>query len=487
MDRLINACLLPGFADGDRLPSWLARDLDRDLAGVAIYGRNLVDENSVSTIARSVHERSPNALVALDEEGGDVTRLEYRRGSSYPGNLALGVLDDVRVTANVASAIAQDLVAAGVNYDFAPSVDVNSDPRNPVIGVRSFGGDPQLVARHGAAFISAMQEYGVACAAKHFPGHGATVADSHHALPVIDCDESTFRTRELPPFVAAVEAGVRSVMTSHVVFAALDPDEPATLSGRLLQDLLRRDLGFTGVIVTDALDMRAVADRYGIAGAAVRALAAGADLLLVGAVDGEQPCAEIREHVRSAIGDGALNLSRLEDAAERVRELRSWISSRGAGRHFPRGDDSFPSVGIEAARRALRVIGDVRVSGPVLVVEVCAPSNPAVGEAHWSLSEPLADLGLDVETLRLTEDNAASDEVVRRGRGRDVVVVVRDAYRRDWQRTSVEKLLSVRPDAVLVAIGMPDDAALARGRAVLTFGAARVNTQAAAEAIAGRR
>src|SRR4051794_5899811 len=225
LDLLVNSCLMPGFA-GRSLPEWTARALGEGLAGVCLYGANLPRDggasDAVAAISRSVRALRPDGLVALDEEGGDVTRLDYRVGSRYAGNLALGVVDDVALTTAVATAIGADLRRAGVTVDFAPSVDVNSDPRNPVIGVRSFGADPDLVARHGTAFVRGLRAAGVAATAKHFPGHGATPVDSHLSLPVIDADEATFRRRDLPPFAAAVEAGVDLIMTSHVAFTALD-------------------------------------------------------------------------------------------------------------------------------------------------------------------------------------------------------------------------------------------------------------------------
>src|SRR5690348_13448043 len=308
IDRLVNACLLPGFAGGDVPPEWVHDALQDGLAGVTIYGTNLVADGAIGRIATSLRETAPDALVAIDEEGGDVTRLDYLRGSAYPGNLALGVVDDVDLTYQVASAIAADLAAAGVNYNLAPSVDVNSDPKNPVIGVRSFGADPERVAAHGAAYIKGMQDAGIATSAKHFPGHGATNADSHHDLPVIDSDLETFRQRELPPFLAAIEAGTKSIMTAHIVFKALDDEKPGTLSRRILHGLLREELGYEGVLITDALDMRAVAGQYGIAGSAIRAFIAGADLLLLGSEDGEEYCADIRSGIAQAIREGALDV-----------------------------------------------------------------------------------------------------------------------------------------------------------------------------------
>ena len=168
IDRLVNACLLPGFAGGDVPPEWVHDALQGGLAGVVLYGTNLVDDGAIARISLSLRETAPAALVAVDEEGGDVTRLDYLHGSAYPGNLALGVVDDVELTYQVASSIAADLAANGVNYNLAPSVDVNSDPDNPVIGVRSFGADPARVAAHGVAYIKGMQDAGIATAAKHF-------------------------------------------------------------------------------------------------------------------------------------------------------------------------------------------------------------------------------------------------------------------------------------------------------------------------------
>ena len=206
-----------------------------------------------------------------------MTRLEAEHGSSYPGNLALGAVDDVALTEAVAGAIAGELAAAGVNLNLAPVADANTNPLNPVIGVRSFGADPELVARHVAAFVTGTQRQGVAACAKHFPGHGDTAADSHRELPVIEGDLDT----ALLPFRAAIAAGTRAVMAGHLLVPALD-DAPASLSEPILSGLLRGELGFDGLIVTDALEMAAVSSTYGVEEAAVRSLIAGADSLGLG-------------------------------------------------------------------------------------------------------------------------------------------------------------------------------------------------------------
>jgi beta-N-acetylhexosaminidase len=478
LDRLVRACLLPGFAGGV-LPAWVEDGLREGLAGVCLYGQNLGRSepgSAVPSLSAAVRAARPDAIVALDEEGGDVTRLEYRVGSSYPGNLALGTVDDEQLTTQVARAIGHDLRRAGVNLDLAPSVDVNSDPRNPVIGVRSFGADPALVARHGAAYIAGLRSAGVGAVAKHFPGHGATTVDSHLALPTVDADEATFRRRELPPFAAAIEAGVDAVMTSHVVFPALDA-RPATLSRRLLVDLLRGDLGFDGVVITDALDMAGVRAAHGIAGAAARSLAAGADLLLVGAEDGRQHIEPICRAVEEQVRGGLLPEARLHEAAGRVAALRERLAAV---------DDVAPDpgtshVGLRAARAALRVRGARPLPAPATVVELRAGTNMAVGNAPWSLAEPLAGFGLLAGLSTVREGAAAPGPAAG-----PLVVAVRDAYRSPWQRAWVRELLGRRPDAVLVALGMPDDLDLTDGPAIAALGAGRVNTQAVAEFLAER-
>ena len=485
LDRLVDACLMPGFA-GAELPRWVAAALDDGLAGVCLYGQNLPTDGSsapdrVRALSAAVRAVRPDALVAVDEEGGDVTRLEYGTGSSWPGNAALGVVDDEEVTAAVAASIGAQLRAAGVDVDLAPSVDVHSDPRNPVIGVRSFGADPAAVARHGAAFVRGLQSTGVAAAAKHFPGHGATAVDSHHGLPVIEADEATFRARELPPFAAAVAAGVELVMTAHVVFPALD-DRPATLSSRLLTGLLREELGFDGVVVTDALDMAGVRAAHGIAGAAVLALAAGADLLLLGAEDGEQHCADVRAAVRDAVRDGTLTEHRLAEAAGRVAALRGRLAA-ASGTHAGTPDTA---GGRRAARAALTVRDVVPLAGPALVVELRGGTNLAVGDAKWSLAEPLADRGLLAGLCTVREDGPAADEVLAGAEGLPLLVAVRDAGRSPWQRDRLRALTDRRPDAVVVALGAPEDVDLVPGPAVVTRGAARVLTEAVADLLAGR-
>ncbi|NUT38861.1 MAG: glycoside hydrolase family 3 protein, partial [Thermoactinospora sp.] len=252
--RLADAVLFPGFV-GQTPPDWVRRRLGEGLAGVVLFSRNIADPAQVARLTAALRAENPSVLVGTDEESGEVTRLEVSTGSSRPGGYALGVVDDVGLTETLARDLGGELATAGITIDFAPSADVNSNPDNPVIGLRAFGADPALVARHTRAFVRGLQSAGVAACAKHFPGHGDTTVDSHHGVPVVADDgieEALF------PFREAIKEGVRSIMTGHLLVPSYDAELPATLSPKVLTGLLREELGFQGRIITDGIEMAAV-------------------------------------------------------------------------------------------------------------------------------------------------------------------------------------------------------------------------------------
>ena len=260
-----------------------------------------------------------------------MTRIEAATGSSYPGNAALGVVDDIALTERVAASIGAELADVGVNLDFAPVADVNTNPDNPVIGIRAFGADGDLVARHVAASVRGLQGTGVAACAKHFPGHGDTSEDSHLALPVVgSLDEVA-----LVPFRAAIDAGVLSMMTAHIVVRSVG-DTPATMSRELLTDLLRDELGFTGLVVTDALEMKAISATVGVEEGAVRAIAAGADALCLGHDLFDDAVVSVRDALVEAVGSSRLSEERLVEAASRVEDVASLDDRAAAGEPGPR-------------------------------------------------------------------------------------------------------------------------------------------------------
>ncbi|MCX5092799.1 glycoside hydrolase family 3 protein [Streptomyces sp. NBC_00365] len=477
--------LQPGFT-GTTAPDWLLRRLGEGLAAVGLFGRNIASPEQLAALTAQLRAERDDVLVAIDEEGGDVTRLEVRAGSSYPGNHALGAVDDVELTRAVASALGHRLAACGVNLNWAPSADVNSNPDNPVIGVRSFGADTDLVSRHTAAYVTGLQSAGVAACTKHFPGHGDTAVDSHHALPRIDADLSVIEARELAPFRAAIAAGTRAVMSAHILVPALDPDRPATLSRRILTGLLREELGYEGLIVTDGMEMRAIAGTYGIERGSVLAIAAGADAICVGGgLADDETVRRLRDALVTAVRTGELPEERLADAAERVRALARWTAAASAD---PQEAEREPAdVGLVAARRALTVTCAASyepVGAPPFVAAFTPVANIAVGdETPWGVAAELARLLPGTQTGSFAGEGAATEALAAAG-PRRVVAVVRDEHRHPWMATALDTLLRERPDTIVVEMGIPQ--APPRGALhIATHGAARVCGRAAAEVIAG--
>ncbi|MCG5211824.1 glycoside hydrolase family 3 protein [Streptosporangium sp. KLBMP 9127] len=468
LHRLAAGTLLVAF-QGTSVPGWVLRELDGGLGGVTLFGFNVADADQLAALTGRLRGAA-DLVISLDEEGGDVTRLAYHTGSPYPGNAALGAVDDVELTQAVYRSIAGDLARCGVNLDMAPDADVNTADDNPVIGTRAFGNDPALVARHTVAAVRGLQSAGVAACVKHFPGHGATQQDSHLEIPLVDADLDLLRARELVPFKAAIEAGTMALMTAHVQVPALTGTAPATLSPAAVTGLLREELGFDGVVVTDALDMHAITKSVGLPGGAVLSLAAGSDLLCLGPLPTYDDVREIIGRIVQAVQDGDLPLARLEQAADRVARLRAWAN-------VPRqAAPAAAAIGLTAARRAVSLYGAATPLVNALVVEVETPPTIAVGEVPWGLAPWLPD----AEILRVKPETVAAESILERAGGRSLVIVVKDAHRSQASRTFVTSLLTLRPDATVVEMGLPIWRPTAAAY-IATYGAARANAQAAAE------
>jgi beta-N-acetylhexosaminidase len=510
------AVLQMGFV-GTTPPDWLRRRLAAgELGGVALFRRNIADTAQLATLNAALRAENPDILICIDEEGGDVTRLEIERGSSYPGNLALGFVDDPHLTESVAASIGRDLAAIGVNLNYAPDADVNANPDNPVIGVRSFGAQGPLVARHAAAYVRGLQSTGVAACAKHFPGHGDTSGDSHLGIPLVDFDEAAEQVH-LAPFRAAIEAGAKAVMTAHVLFPRRDAKLPATMSHAVLTGLLRRELGFEGLVITDGIDMGAISGRYGVAEGSVNAIAAGADAICWGGSDaGDAEFLYLRSALMWAVREGRLSADRLHEAAERNRAVARWSAGvRTAG--TATGETVSPeavgleTVGLEAARRGVRVLGELKpLTGPAHVVEFAPILSFAVdGATAWGVAAPLAELvpgttgarvfapTTHMETVGLmsapvVDEDAEIDvaPLLEAATGRPLVLVVRDLHRNRWMDRAVRALLARRPDAVVVETGLAygriDEIAAGGTAVVATHGASRASGVAAAEVLTGR-
>ncbi|MGN9778674.1 glycoside hydrolase family 3 N-terminal domain-containing protein [Micromonospora sp. H33] len=471
--RLALGTLLAAYP-GPVPPDWAVDLVAEGLAGHTLFGTNVHNPAQVAASTATLRAARSDVLIAIDEEGGDVTRLAHATGSPYPGNAALGAIGDVALTRRVHEAIGAELATLGITVNLAPTVDVNSADENPVIGTRSFGADPVRVAAHAAAAVAGLQAAGVAACAKHFPGHGATVADSHYELPTVDVPVDVLRERDLPPFAAVVAAGVRAVMTAHIRVPVLTGDGPATFSRAVLVDLLRGEYGFTGTIVTDALEMKGAAVAAGGVGpAAVRALAAGADLLCIGAKVDADLVEQVAAEIVAALGDGRLDRARVEEAAGRTADLAAWTRAAGTVGAAP------ADLGYAAARRAVRVEGVLTGLDRPLVVQLHSTSTIAEGRVPWGLGPHLAE----AEELRVVA--AETDPATLRALAGDrpIVLVGRHLHRLPGAADLVAALAAQHPVAV-VEMGWPAQWRPVGVRAfVTTYGASHANGRAAAEAL----
>jgi beta-N-acetylhexosaminidase len=361
---------------------------------------------------------------------------------------------------------------------------------SPAVGTRSFGADTGLVSRHTTAAVAGLQAAGVAACTKHFPGHGRTGTDTHEAIATIEGGLADLRLVDLPPFEAAIRAGTLAIMPSHLRVPELTGDLPATVSGAALTGLLRGELGFTGVIVSDALEMRATREMFGIPRAAVLAVAAGTDLLCLGRDGSEDDYLAVRDALVAAVRDGALDGERLEEAADRVTRLRGGLARTRSAAPAPDGAARIgmaPSVGLGAARRAARLSGpDPALSRPV-IIEVEPQENIAAGRFGWGLG-PWAPPGSvyrvssSGQPLNGTSSGpAGAAGILAAAAGRSLVVVVRDAHRDQLTRSLVSSLLAARPDLILVEMGLPLWHPPEGTSYLATYGASRASAHAAAE------
>jgi beta-N-acetylhexosaminidase len=432
--HLAAACVFPSFSGAD-VPDWARRFLADGGGGIVLFAYNVPSRAALTELSTALRAERDDVLLSIDEEGGDVTRLEWDTGSSYPGGAALGVVDDVAVTEAVAASIASELADAGVNWNLAPVADVNV-PANPVIGTRAFGSDAGLVARHVAAFVRGTQSHRVAACAKHFPGHGSTEQDSHLELPTLVGDLAA----GLEPFRAAIAAGVRTIMTAHVRVDEL----PATVDRAIVTDLLRGELGFGGVVMADALEMKGVSAAFGVEQAAVRALEAGCDALCVGHDLHEDAVERILDALVASVDE-----SRLREAAGRISELAAWAR--------PIASTADRAGAASAARRAVQVEGDVSLDGSPRIVELRAVANIAAGEAEHGLGT----------VVREGEPVPPAD-----------VIVVRDAHRHPWMRDAADV-----DGMIVVETGLPVwRPSHARGY-VAAYGGSRASLDAVSEVL----
>ncbi|MBF4992918.1 glycoside hydrolase family 3 protein [Arthrobacter gandavensis] len=453
----VNGVILPGFFGTD-LPQWLAEALDDGLAGVVYFGQNISPDTA--RLSAAIRSRRPSAIIAADEEGGTVTRLEAEHGSTLPGPAQLGQAGDMGLSTSVGAALAVRAAAAGINLVLGPVADVNTNPANPVIGVRSFGAEPRGVAAHVAAAVRGIQASGaVAACAKHFPGHGDTHTDSHLALPELRLATGEIEEIHFEPFRAAVSAGVRAVMTAHIRVPGWG-DAPATLNPVILGKL--RAIGFSGVIVTDALDMAAIREGIGMGAGAVAAIRAGADLLCIGnprtnpgnTDEAGADCQDylvVRNALLAAVASGELFLEQLEQAAARVRTLAADLEP---SRDLAMTETAEPDWAAGAAP-GIDVSGTVaRSAGRLALVDLRARATLAVAAESDAFRRAFASRRAVLALLPVTAPQAWADNLRGLEPDADVIVLVDRIGVPGPQRDALEEIAALRPDAVVVNVGV---------------------------------
>jgi beta-N-acetylhexosaminidase len=320
--RQIGKLLIAGF-EGTQVPVEL-RAIAREfgLGGVILFSRNIEAPEQVAELCYEARRLVPDLplWVSIDQEGGRVARLKAPF-TEWPPMATLGRSGDASLAERFARALASELKAVGVTLDYAPVLDIMTNAKNPVIGDRALASTAEDVARLGAVIIRALQEEGVAACGKHFPGHGDTGTDSHLELPLVEHPPDRLRRVEFVPFRAAVQAGVATIMTAHVLVPSLDEDKPATLSRRVVADLLRNELGYNGVILSDDLEMKAIASNYAVPEAAVLATGAGCDGVLICSGDHQTQAATL-ETLIHAVETEQLSYGRVEDALQRQQRAK---------------------------------------------------------------------------------------------------------------------------------------------------------------------
>jgi beta-N-acetylhexosaminidase len=289
--------------------------------GIILFSRNLECVDQIVELTNDLQRCSPHSplLIAIDQEGGRVSRLP-KGFTIFPPCDVLGRCNSTELAYAAAATIAKELRVIGINMNMAPVLDVNSNPDNPVIGDRAFGSTPDLVSELGWATVVGLQDHQVVACGKHFPGHGDTNVDSHKELPVVEAARERLETIELPPFRHAVAQGVATIMTAHVLYRALDEKLPATLSPAIITNLLRQDMRYDGVVLTDDLEMHAIIDHFGIEDAAVRAVLAGCDVLLICKDRGREVAAFTA--IEQAVASGVISIERLDHSAMRLARLK---------------------------------------------------------------------------------------------------------------------------------------------------------------------
>jgi beta-N-acetylhexosaminidase len=471
------------------------------IGGIIIFDRNVT---SLADLARLINDAQDAAIntepgvplfVATDQEGWPVLRL--RDGATiFPSHMAVGASGSVADAQLMASIMATEMKAVGINMNLAPVMDVNSNPANPIIGIRSFGSSPQLVSRLGTAIIETYQSQGIIATAKHFPGHGDTSLDSHLSLPTITHDLTRLEAVELAPFRAAISTGVDCIMTAHISLPAVDPvpDRPATLSPPILQGLLREQMGFAGLIATDSLGMSALTDEYDVPTAATLAFQAGADLLMFGDDPGHDPSEQrpAYERVLELVDEGTVPMSRLDDAVRRIlllkarRGILDWQPVAMGRLAEEMGTAEHLAAARQVALNSITLVRDDERLLPLSPGSSILVVHPLSGAG---LGQAMQVYGSDIRLLEVGIRPSAMEieEVVAEAQGAEMVVLGTLNVQRYPEQVQLVEALHGDQALITVALNSPYDLLSYPDVStyLATYGQAPVSMEALAEVLFG--
>jgi beta-N-acetylhexosaminidase len=479
LEQAVGQQFLLSFVGKQSPPSEFLEILQRQqLGGVVLFRHknmgSLAELRALTNAMQRTAARSgePPLLIAADQEAGQL--MAIGQATPFPGNMALGAARSERLAYRVGRAIGRELAALGINVDFAPVCDVNNNPRNPVIGTRSFGEDPKLVARLGSAMIRGLQSCGVAATAKHFPGHGDTSSDSHSGAPILRHDARRIQAVELAPFRAAIRNHVRLMMTAHIVMPALNGGShelPATLSPQILRGLLRKKLGFKGVIVSDALDMHAMEQGHGYVAETMAAAAAGNDLLLF-----NHDLARVEpaySNLLQGARRGLIAQDEIQASARRILALKHWVGRRPQPPLNVIGCDEHLRLAREVARASITLVRDTARQLPLrlsddkkIAVVIPRPQDLTPADTSSYVTPELAAAARryhrQVEEFSMDMNPAAREieDLCARLVQYDLLIVgTINAMAHSGQARLIKKLIKQRARLIAVALRMPYDLA----------------------------
>lgn len=494
LEEKIGQMMVVGFT-GKIVPDYLLGWLRAGrVGGVILFQRNVETPQQVAELVASLHAAAKYPLlVSIDQEGGTVAR--FREGfTESPGLMALSAAGNLHTVHQMHAVLAEEMAALGINWVYAPVADVTHDIRNPSVGTRSAGSDPMHVAQVASEAAAGYQSRGVAATAKHFPGLGNTPTDTHVALAVIDGPLDYLWENDLVPFRSLIDAGVETVMLTHVKFPALNAQYPATMAREIAHDLLRGEMGFEGAVTTDCMEMKAIADHYGAGESAVLAALAGVDLILFSHTPSmqEQAYAALLDAARS----GRLPMARVDEALARIERLKSRYPARTQPDVSAIATDEHLATAQMAARAGVTVISGgenmpIRNDQTVCLVEFSLASVSEVMEnlLHTSLSDLMGERFNVVQRVVVNPDRRITPRslIASLGQAADVLVVVtRNAHLAPKQLEDAKALLGVAHSSVLVVLRNPYDAGLLDADTVIcTHGDSNPSILAAVDALAG--